>query len=213
MGTTPQMPNNPLTRAMDDFAAHNQQLRAGGGAVITGEPLPSVRSAAVGREVVAQAPLSEAERAELDAKAIELGLMPRPEGESGPYASFEEAAAAGAPVQRPVQVITKTTDWREPSMSMDSRETARAFIQQPRLPDFSKVYGVNLLDGTVIVDGMEFAMPASDANEFRLYCIRLVQASVMAQLEAAASAFIPALEATSEEMQPVQGDEGADGVQ
>ena len=208
MGSTPQMPDNPLTRALETGSRMREQQIRTGGAVVTGEPLPSSRSASVGQPVQVMIPLTIEEREALNAKARELGI--RLEGDEtveGPYGSFEAAAAAGAPVEREQQ-------WSEPALSVAGRQTAREFIGRnaaPRLPDFGKVYGINLLTDTVSIDGMEFPMAKVDADEFRLYCIRLAHSFVLDKLNAAAAAYLT-LEVPVAEVHPVQGGEGADGV-
>lgn len=200
--------DNPLTRAIESRSA----LRTG--AAITGEPLPSSRSAALGR-VIEETPLSPEERAERDAKAMELGIMPRPEGEEGPYGSLEQAAAAGAPIERTLTVNGMLTEQaRVPSVPVTARQVIAATGGFPRLPDFSKVGGIDLIRDVVYVDGMEFPLSKEHADEFRVYCIQRAIESVNERMQAALAPLLKQPEVatsghTHEDVQRVQGGEAA----
>lgn len=77
---TDHVPDNDFTRLIDSISADN---RAGGrrGGVASATPLPTVRSASYGQEVVV--PLTAEQQAELDRKAAELGIMELPMHASG----------------------------------------------------------------------------------------------------------------------------------
>jgi len=190
--------DNPLTRAIANLSATNEQLRAG--AVVTGEPLPSSRSAAVGREAVALPPLTIEERAALDAKAAELGFGPAAE-EQGPYGSFEAAAAAGAPVE---QEYVPQAD--RAYAAITGRDTARV-VEIPRLPNFQNIGGIDLIRDVVYIDGMEFPITKTEGDAMRQFAVNTAYAFVMDQMNAAMAAFRPK-EVTREAVSEVQGDEG-----
>lgn len=90
-----------------------------------------------------------------------------------------------------------------------SRQTAREFlgqavpapvvIQQPRLPNFKNVQGIDLITGDVFVDDMAFKIPTLDLSEFRRYAVEVARASIMKQLDEALS-------------QVTQGDPAEEGV-
>jgi hypothetical protein len=204
MNHMPSSYNNPLTRMIEGLSAHNAENR-GSGAVVTGAPLPSSRSAAVGTIVEQPAPMSESERAEADAKLIELGIMPADGGEGGLYSSREAAEAAGAPVEIPVTTSFVRTE-RGP---IEVRPSAGRTSSPVRLPDFTKVGGIDLIRDVVYLDGMEFAIPKDHADEFRVYVIQRVREVVTEQLQAALSSLMPpTVEVVSgEDVQPVQGGE------
>jgi hypothetical protein len=209
MNHMPSSYNNPLTRMIEGLSAHNAENR-GSGAVVTGAPLPSSRSAAVGTIVEQPAPMSESERAEADAKLIELGIMPADGGEPNTYSSVEDAVRAGAPVEIPVTMNFRKT---EVDMARNERQIFVAGQKSGpvRLPDFTKVGGIDLIRDVVYLDGMEFAIPKDHADEFRVYVIQRVREVITEQLKTALESLLPpATEATSvgvEDVQSVQGGE------
>jgi hypothetical protein len=127
---------------------------------------PASRSAAVGKEV----PLSEEERTYLDRKAQELGIIPAPEGDGGAYTSMDAALAAGTPV--PGQ---HNSPVRDPHGVV-------------KLPDFTKVDGINLILDVFYVDGMEFPIDKRVADGFRLWAIQTASGFVMEKMNAARDA-------------------------
>jgi len=175
-------PSNDFTKMIERTASGN---RSGVRGVASATPLPTVQSADMGREVLA--PLTAEERAELDLKAIAAGVRdPRigsPEATDGNYVSLDAAIAAGAPVEIPVE--------RHPvGMAATGRIAAREFIAQTvRLPDFRHVEGIDLLRGCVMVDGMEFSIPETDARDFKQYVVETARAAIMTKLNEAAGLF------------------------
>jgi hypothetical protein len=181
MAQVPAYPNNPMTRMMERAAQRNAEHREV--SVETGSS-PAARSAAIGHEVIV-APLSEDERAELDRKAIELGIMPNDseiEGVTSTYASAEEAARAGSAVPDPPQSRQTAREFTDVS-----RATARETVANDyaRLPDFTKVGGIDLIRDVLYVDGMEFSVPKVDADELRLYAINIANQAIVAKLNSA----------------------------
>src|SRR5689334_20471584 len=94
-------PQNDFTRMIEEIGQRNVGGARGGG-VASASPLPTVRSADLGREVPEEPPMSLEERAELDLLAQQAGVKdPRlgnVEQDAVGYKSQEEALAAGAPV-------------------------------------------------------------------------------------------------------------------
>jgi hypothetical protein len=123
-------------------------------------------------------------------KAMELGIVPRTEEAAGEYGSLEEAMKAGAPVEQP----RLGGDQRDLAMmherGLPDRMTAREAIarEYARLPDFTKVGGINLILDVLYVDGMEFPVPKADADEFRLYAITIANAAIVRKLNEAVAA-------------------------
>jgi hypothetical protein len=220
MAQVPAYPNNPMTRMIERAAQRNAERREV--PVETGAS-PAARSAAIGHEVIV-APLSEDERAELDRKAIELGIMPNDsaiEGVVSSYASPEEAARAGSAVPdlpESRQTAREFTDV--------SRATARETManEYARLPDFTKVGGIDLIRDVLYVDGMEFSIPKVDADELRLYAINIANQAIVAKLNSAVATLtgmglisteakdagadtVAGDVAATEAVQPLQGDE------
>lgn len=224
------MPNNALTRLIERASQRNEGMRE---VPVDAGASPSARSAAVGRVTEEQQlpPLTPEERAELDQKAREMGALPRGEGEEGQYDSLEAALAAGAPIPAPDAPVEVRQTAREFIATRGSAVQAmmgsgeRQLALHPRLPDFTRIGGIDLIRNVVYVDGMEFPLPPSNAAEFRMYVIQLVGELVTAQLNGALMAIAQAMApvATTEEedgaqpaaegVQPVSNAEGTDGVQ
>ena len=211
-----RMPNNPLTRMLED--ASRMRVEGRREVPVNSGDLPSARSASIGRIVTDPPPLSPAEKEELDAKARELGLLP-PEGtESSNYVSQEAALQAGAPVER----LTATEVIASQGGFAKNRQPASFGGGIPRLPDFTKVEGIDLLRNVIYVDSMEFSIPKVDADEFRLYAIRIARETITKKLNDAMAALNAAVATvpTEEVMDggavkavlAVQGDEGVQGV-
>ena len=143
-------PDNPLTRALTDR----------NGSPVTGTPLPSTRSAVLGRAVTAPPELTSEEREELDRKAVELGIMPKPDFEASKYRTLTDALNAGASVAPP----------------------ARSFAPvEYRLPDFSKVGAIDLVRNVVIVGDLEFAITLDDSERFKKFAINVARNAIEKQ--------------------------------
>lgn len=192
--------DNPLTRMIE--RAHQRNAGEARREVpVDAGASPSARSAAVGREVMP--PLSVEERAELDAKARELGVLPSEEGVDNPYPTLADAMKAGSAVEGPPPPV-------EPVRQTASQASPRT-VAGVRLPDFTKVGGIDLIRDVVYVDSMEFPISKEDADQFRLYAIQVAHNVITQKLNEAVTALsIAVTEATGggdEAVSSVQGDE------
>lgn len=165
-------PSNILTQAMDRVAEMNRGGVPRSAGVASATSPPTARSADLGTEV----PLSEAERAELDAKARAAGIVdprlgPAPEGA---YPSLDEAIAAGAPA-------------RSARITQD-RVTVPP-VAVPRLPNFRNVQGIDLLRNRVLVDDMEFPITEDQAREFKLFVVETARGAILEKLSEADGLF------------------------
>lgn len=171
MGSPAIYPDNPLTRMIERASQRGVERRE---VPVDAGTSPAARSAAIGREVELP-PLSPEERAELDAKAAELGILPEGQ-EDNPYSSMSAALAAGASVEGPATpspVVERT------HIQAIHKVVEPALV---RLPDFTKIGGIDLIRGVVYLDGMEFAIPKGDCDQFRLYTVRIAHAAITAKL-------------------------------
>jgi len=108
--------------------------------------------------------LPEAEKAELDARAREIGILADEENESGP------------------EIIL-------PNLDLTPRQTAREATQQrSRLIDFKKVQGIDLHRSLAYVDGFEIEIPQEDTLHFKQYVMELAVDYVTKQLAEAIAA-------------------------
>jgi hypothetical protein len=203
-------PENDFTRMIEMTKLENRSGVRRNVGVASATPMPTVQSAAVGRPVEDEVPLTVEERAELDKKAIEAGVRDPRLGNQNPdgtfvdepppaYASLEEAIAAGAPVERPVPEADPIMHPR------DDRMTAREFIARkenaagrkalgvpsfaPRIPDFTKIEGIDLVNDRVVVDGLDFPITVEQSNEFKEFVMGVVRDAILAKLEEAATSF------------------------
>jgi len=183
----PEYPDNEFTRMIEMTRAENAGSRPG---VASATPMPTVRSADLGREVVDPPPLSPAEIEERNRLAREAGVVdPRigPTETPGPYASLEEAVAVGAPVPMTAREFIGA----QKQAPLDVRELymrpGRVIGLGPvsRMPDFRNVEFIDLKLGVVRIDGMEFAMPRGDVIEYKQYVIAIARQAIMDQLEEA----------------------------
>lgn len=213
MAQVPAYPDNPMTRMIERAAQRNAERREV--PVETGSS-PAARSAAIGHEVIV-APLSEDERAELDRKAIELGIMPNDsaiEGVVSNYASPEDAARAGSSVPTPPESRQNAREFMQDyARGLTERRTARETVAQDyaRLPDFTKVGGIDLIRDVVYVDSMEFSIPKVDADELRLYAIKVANQAIVAKLNSAV-ATLTGMGLISTEAKDAGADAGAGDV-
>ena len=141
-------PDNDLTRA---FIGSN-------GSPVSGTPLPTTRSAALGRPADPP-PLTNSEREELDRKAQALGILPKSEELEGTsYQSMSSALEAGAPVVKRVQPIAPATQYI--------------------LPDFTRIDRIDLNRGVVVIGDLEFEIPKSDVDIFKKYSLTVARAAI-----------------------------------
>lgn len=198
MASQPSTYNNPLTRMLERGAQRNAGMERREVPVDAGA-LPSARSAALGQEVLP--PLTTEERAALDAKAAALGILPPGEGNEGPYASLDEAMNAGASVPDPV------------NQTASQVVAAQRTVAGVRLPDFTKVGGIDLIRDVVYVDSMEFPISKEDADQFRLYAIQIAHAVITVKLNEAVASLGAIAGGSNEAVLPVRGDEGTASLQ
>lgn len=171
------MQNEPGTEYSNEFTRMIE--RVGGvqpgyiESPVIGSSMPMSRSAAMN----VAPPLTSEERAELDARAMDIGVMDRPAGEEGPYGSLEEAQNVGRSVQVPTSSHTP------------GRQIVTGL---PRLPDFAQVGGIDLIRGVVYLDGMEFPIPEGDVAKYRLYVIEIAHADITRRLAEAMQLYAPA---------------------
>lgn len=184
MASQPTTYNNPLTR-MIERAGQRQAGSDRREAPVDAGSLPSARSAVLGQEVMP--PLSIEERAELDAKAAALGILPPGETSEGPYGTLDEAMKAGASVPEPAQ-----------RMPAQASTTQRPTVAGVRMPDFTKIGGIDLIRDVVYLDGLEFSIPKEDADQFRLYAIQIAHAVMTTRLNEAVAS-IGAIAAATEQ--------------
>jgi len=123
------------------------------------------------------------------------------DGEPVQYGSLEEAIAAGAPVSADEAAIAEgAMRFREappstpivrvgPPRVIGDRQTAREFIASqpalPRLPDFKKVQMIDLVNGVLYVDGLEFALEPAERKMLRKFCVTKAKEQVQRALDAA----------------------------
>jgi hypothetical protein len=224
-------PQNSLTQMIEEAARAN---RAGGGMpvrrqveVASATSMPTVQSAAVGRPVEEPPPLTAEEREELDRQAILAGVLDPRLGNQNTdgtpintpttaYGSLEEAIAAGAPVNQPAPAVDPVENFRGDRAALVAvREKVRVMTGAPRVPDFRKVEGIDLINNAVVVDGLTFPLSAEQALELRQMVVETARAAIMEKLDEAMKLFTEAMYARpeasdgSEAVLPVQDGEAS----
>lgn len=179
MGSTSYEKDNPLTRAMNLAQGLNTGRPAGkSGPILLGDG-PSVKSAAVGREIVPP-PLSPEEVRARDKEAIKLGIMSAEDGEENKYGSLDEAMSAGKPIERPGPSSPVISSFlREPTPRGDGHERV------VRLPNFKRIYGYDLIEGVVVVDDIKFQLTEADIRGLKAHAVEIAMDAVAQQLAAA----------------------------
>jgi hypothetical protein len=183
-------PDNPWTQMIEETRRLNESGGMRSAGPVSAGPEPTVRSAAMGQPVVEMAPLSPEERAELDARARELGLMPAAEQEEGTkYNTLEEAIAAGQSVNTPPPPVSDPTERmtaREFLGRRDAQVPVRArVVETTRLPDFSKVQGIDLVRSVALVDGLEFALDPATVIDLRTLVLGVARDQILRQFDEA----------------------------
>lgn len=171
MSVVPVVPRNPFTDLIDRVA----EINAGGGgdrqglveSVVSSNPAPTVRSSSFG--TVPE--LSPEEKAERDAKLVELGILPPPE-------PVEETAEPA-----PIPMV------RSPRMVVGPAPQTPTV---PRLPNFARVQGINLILKVVHVDGMDFPISEKDAEDLRIYAMETARNFIINQFNAVFATLVPA---------------------
>jgi hypothetical protein len=170
-------PRNDFTEMIERTSSDNRSGVRGGMASAT--PVPTAQSADFGRPVPEAPPLSDEERIERDRLAASLGItdgaLPT---EQERYKSLDEAIEAGAPV-RPARVPVGAAGYQYGVLGG----------AMPRLPDFTRVEGIDLLRNRVMVDGMEFPIPEEEAREYKKYVIEVARDAIFQALSAAETLF------------------------
>jgi len=206
-----EFPRNILTEAIEANARRN----AAGGGHATGEPRPTVRSAAMARALESNAqlePMTPERIAELDALALAAGVVdPRlgnTEQVEGEYASLEEALAAGAPVERPAEpvkyaVVNGRLSGQQSNVNRPP--VSPRVVAAPRLPDFKNVQGIDLISGVVYVDDMEFTISASELTFLRSFAVDVARTEVLKKLEEASGLFTQVTPAEAKHGEETEG--------
>lgn len=208
---TVEYPQNIWTQQIEAVRRRNEAraVAEGHGTVQMAGSMPSARSAELGQPSEADRPLTIEERAELDRLALESGFVKGPVNpgiasamaNDTPYGSLEEAIAAGAPVgASEEQIAADAAQFRDPAPptpraigARAPRQTAREFIaaqptsQVPRLPDFKKVQMIDLVNGNVYVDGLEFPVGIDALKMLRKFAVQTAKEQIQRRLEEALS--------------------------
>ena len=185
-------PQNHLTQLIDRVREENQ-MYGGRGPVestISAGPTPTARSSSLGPSVPVLEPMSDAENEEANKKLRELGILPPDPTADGAYGSLEEAMEAGMPVERPV--VEQAIATHRPVRPMPN-VSRTSMPDSPRLPDFSKVQGIDLIRNVVYIDGMEFAISEEDSRDMRVYVVTTASNAIMAQFNNVLNALVPGL--------------------
>lgn len=186
MNGMPVTPRNPFTDLIERVA----EVNAGGGrrgmveAAVSSGAAPTVRSASLGP----LPELTDAEKAERDAKLIELGILPKP-------AEVEQPE-----VQEQAPVV---------SIAMNQRQVSKPEV--PRLPNFARVQGIDLVRKVVYVDGMEFPVSEQDASDMRIYAMETARNFIINQFNAVFQMLVPATAEAKDgasSVSPLQESEG-----
>ena len=166
-------PSNPATQIMEALQRANAGAGApagrsysGGGPINVGVP-SRVSSAAMSGEVPPPRTISPEERAELDAKARELGIMEKDETGDDKYGSMEAALAAAAPVERPVDPMIARRASVERMIGPAMFDAQRPSLTRARLIDFKRVQSVDLMRGIAIVDDFEIELASVDVRAIK----------------------------------------------
>jgi hypothetical protein len=181
-----------------------------------GQPVPQPAQEASGPPAYTSEEMAELDRLALESGLVRgpvnARIAQRLEGggiDDGPYGSLEEAIAAGAPIGADDDAIAVgAARFRDPSMQplppvrqpvgargpVQNRQTAREFIasqpatQMPRLPDFKKVQMIDLINGKVYVDGLEFIVTKSELQMLRKFCVTTAKEQIQKALNEALAA-------------------------
>ena len=161
---------------------------------LTAEEIEAYNRAALASGLVT-GPVNPSMARTLDASGMTI------DGEPVQYGSLEEAIAAGAPVGADPQAVAEgAMQFREagppPIMRVTAphigeRHTAREFIasqpamQLPRLPDFKKVQMIDMVNGMVYVDGLEFPLEPGESKMLRKFCVTKAKEQIEKALTAA----------------------------
>jgi len=150
-------------------------------------------------------PLSDAERAALDAKAKALGIMPKDELDE--LMDDDDEDEEEAATQAPAPVVTAATGIPRPGSARrrlekgheatvvhsDNPRIQVPIMSRPQLPDFRKVETFDLVSSVIYVDGMAFPIPTADLGMMKTYAVQVALDHVVRQLALALIEFgVPA---------------------
>ena len=191
-----QYPKNILTQMIERASAQ----KVSGQDRMVGMPqgLPTVRSSDLGTvQPEPLPPLTPEEKAELDAKAEALGILPHEQDVDGlvfadSYASDEDVAAEMARVQSeaeanhpPAPPIARETHRQHMGHRQD-----RTFVKMtPTMPDFSKIERIDFTTSSIIIDGMSFPLPPENSRRYCREAIATVSFLLQEQFKVALAAF------------------------
>jgi len=194
---------NPFTDLIHEVNRINREGgalagRGGGTPIVQGGPL--VRSAEVNRPPDI---LSPEEYAERDRLAREIGILPPSEEEPPAYPTWESAAKIGREdIINPVAF----------------QGSAREYIGEtknelPRLIDFKKIQGIDLILNCVYVDGFRIPLPEETVKQYKQDVLNLAVNFVTQQLAEALAEITFTKEQLSETMQRMPDDQGKEPLQ
>jgi len=151
-------PNNPATQLANWLKEQNQNRGALAGRNV-GTPTmqrPRVTTA----PMMAPPELTPEEKRELDIQAVNAGVLSADEVPDYPGKNL-------------MIEVEKIPSW-DPS---EHRLPEKDFISRatPRLPDFSRVQGLDLERGVAMIDGFEIPLPEADIDKNRTYIIGLAK--------------------------------------
>jgi hypothetical protein len=151
--------DNPLTRMIEAGKQANIERGAVAGRSV-GTPmttLPRVRS-----QPMMVSPLTVDEIAEADRRAVELGILSEDEVDPAHLIPREDS-------------VVPIKDGHSLPLYPTPHQTAREFLPPtpPRMLDFNKVEGLDLVEGKAIVDGFYLDLPSSDVKKLRKYVLEL----------------------------------------
>lgn len=102
--------------------------------------------------------------------------------QTGFYGSLEEALAAGKSVNPPPAQGDPTLVARGAAY----RQQSTAF---PRVPDFTRIEGIDLVHGRAIVDGMDFPITDEEVRRLRRFVVETAQTYIQTKLQEAMGLF------------------------
>jgi len=187
-------PENNWTNEIEEIRRLNEMGGRRGAGPVSAGPEPTVRSAAMGQSVPELPPLSPEERAALDEEARKLGLIPGAQKEEGTiYGTLEEAIAAGQSVHGPITTTQSATVNLNPDRMTaleflarwDNLPVQARVVEMTRLPDFSKVQGIDLIRSVAYVDGLEFPLDAATVSDLRTLVLGVARDQILRQFDEA----------------------------
>lgn len=151
---------------------------------VTGPRVSSAEMLAGPREL---SPAEQAEQAELDRKARSIGIMPPlEEEESTPdnRMTAREIMEAALPMREIMETALPVDTPAQRSIGKLTKEFIAQFPEPaaPRLPDFTKIQGIDLIRNVAYVDTFEIPLPDAFVNEVKGVVLNLAVNLVTEQL-------------------------------